>query len=291
MLSFQNHLQKYQDYLILTNHPDRTQKSYLSHFKKYLEYCISNTIDDPFIETSVSKYLVYRYEQKIDWKTVNIDYSAIKKYFTKVLIIDWNVTTLPRPKSKKEIPDVLSKEDVLKLVEHTSILKYRVLMLFIYGTGMRISEALSVLVKDIDSQRLQIKVRCGKGQKDRYIDVPMELIEILREYYKIYRPSYYLFYGEIKEIPIKERNFQHAVKTAGKKSGLTRDVTPHALRHCYATHHMDNGTNIVYIQKMLGHTNIKTTSIYLHLCVNPKEHQISHPIQDLKVDLLKNIRI
>jgi site-specific recombinase XerD len=281
MIPLNKHFRAFEDHLILRNAPLKTRRAYLSHLRNYLEYCITNDIAEAFTDEAIKQYLLYRYSQKLDWKTINIDYSAIKRYVTEVLHQDWNTRMFPRPKVSHELPNVISKEEVQKLIEHVSIPKYRVLFIFLYGTGMRISEALNVKVRDIDSQRLQIKIHKGKGHKDRYVDVPMELIEILREYYKIYRPSDWLFYGSSVSCRLPERNIQHAMKRAKQKAGIIHEVSPHTLRHCFATHHMENGTNIVYIQKMLGHRNLKTTSIYLHLCVNVHGHNILHPLTQM----------
>ena len=254
MIPANTHLKAYEERLILLNAPIKTRISYLSICRKYLEYCNGQQIEDPFTDAVVKQYLLYRYSQKLDWKTINMDYSAIKKYFVDVLQIAWNTQMFPRPKVNSELPNVISKEEVQKLIEHVLMVKYKALFIFLYATGMRISEALAVKVKDIDSDRLQIKVDKGKGHKDRYVDVPMELIEILRQYYKTYKPTDRLFYGDTRQDALPERNIQHAMKRAKEKAGIVHDVSPHTLRHCYATHHMEHGTNIVYIQKMLGHT-------------------------------------
>lgn len=288
MIPVNEHLKAFEDQLILRNAPLKTRTSYLTHLRKFMEYCISKNLDEAFTKEAVKQYLLYRYSQKLDWKTVNIDYSAIKKYVTEVLGQEWDTQMFPRPKTNDELPNIISKEEVQKLIQHVRSLKYRVLFIFLYGTGMRISEALNVRVIDIDSQRLQIKIHKGKGHKDRYVDVPMELIEILREYYKVYRPTDRLFYGTTVACCLAERNIQYAMKRAKEKAGIIHNVSPHTLRHCYATHHMENGTNIVYIQKMLGHRNLKTTSIYLHLCVNVQSNNIIHPLTMLMMRLRGN---
>jgi integrase/recombinase XerD len=291
MIPTNTHLQKFDEYLILLNTPIRTRTSYLSSLKKYLSFCERKRIENVLSDEGVKQYLLHRYEQNLDWKTINMDYSALKKYFEGVWQKEWNTKMYPRPKSNKELPNVISQEEVEKLIANVKMLKYKVFFIFLYGTGMRISEALAVKVKDIDSARLQIKVDKGKGHKDRYVDVPIELIEILREYYKAFRPTDNLFYGENRNEALSERNIQLAMKRAKEKAGIIHDVTPHTLRHCYATHHMENGSNIVYIQKMLGHNSLKTTSIYLHLCVNFKTKDILHPMTQITVSLKTNIVI
>ena len=189
MIPVNTHLAALESHLILLNLPLRTRVSYLSSLKKYLEYCNIKNMEDAFTDDAVKQFVLYRYSQNLDWKTINLDYSAIKKYFVGALQKQWNTLMYPRPKVNAELPNVISKEEVQKLIENVRMVKYKAVFIFLYATGMRISEALAVKVKDINSDRLQIKVEKGKGQKDRYVDMPMELIEILREYYKIYKPT------------------------------------------------------------------------------------------------------
>ena len=291
MIPIEEHLARYTEYLTMLNSPKGTLRSYVSTLKKYLEYCMSKYHQNPFQEELVRDYILYRYSQGLDWKTINSDYSSLKKYFTAVLKKEWSVENLPRPKMETELPNVISIEEVERLIDSCCKFKYKVLMIFLYATGMRLSEALGVRVKDIDTNRLTIKVNGGKGKKDRFVDVPIKLIEVLREYYKLYRPVDRLFYGNSPEIGMKHRTVQSQILKSKQRAKILHDVSPHTLRHCYATHHMENGTNIVYLQKMLGHKNLKTTSIYLHLCVNYPENTIKHPLLNMKLDLMKNIKI
>lgn len=285
MVSENYHVKRYEDYFILINSPQQTRKSYLSSFKKFLAFCNEHDYNDVYSNEVIREYLLERMSNKMNWKTVNIDHSALKKYVSVVSGKDWDVDMLPRPKTEQSLPDVLSQNEVSRLIDSAGLLKYKMLFLFMYATGLRLGEVSNIRIKDIDSDRLQIKVVKGKGKKDRLVDVPIELIEVLREYYRIYRPKDILFYGSTPEEEMKNRTVQQAVKSAAKRAGILKDVTPHTLRHCYATHHMENGTSVVYIQKMLGHTALKTTAIYLHLCVNQMTKDIKHPMLELDIDL------
>jgi|JI7StandDraft_1071085.scaffolds.fasta_scaffold612319_1 integrase/recombinase XerD len=142
----------------------------------YLQYCNAQHIEDAFTETAVKQYLLYRDSQKLDWKTINMDYSAIKKYFVDVLQKAWNTQMYPLPKVNSELPNVISKEEVKKLIAHVRMVMYKALFIFLYAMGMRVSEALAVKLKDIDSDRLPIKVDKCKGQKDRYVVPVRKLI-------------------------------------------------------------------------------------------------------------------
>lgn len=285
MVSENYHVKRYEDYFILINSPQQTRKSYLSSFKKFLAFCNEHDYNDVYSNEVIREYLLERMSNKLNWKTVNIDHSALKKYVSVVSGKDWDVDMLPRPKTEHSLPDVLSQNEVSRLIDSAGLLKYKMLFLFMYATGLRLGEVSNIRIKDIDSDRLQIKVVKGKGKKDRLVDVPIELIEVLREYYRIYKPKDILFYGSTPEEEMKNRTVQQAVKSAAKRAGILKDVTPHTLRHCYATHHMENGTSVVYIQKMLGHTALKTTAIYLHLCVNQMTKDIKHPMLELDIDL------
>lgn len=152
MIPIEEHLERYTEYLTLKNSPQGTIKSYVSVLKKYLEYCISKYHFNAFQEELVRKYLLERYSKGLNWKTINLDYSGLKKYFTEVLKKPWSVENLPRPKSETELPGVISREEVQLVVDNCYKLKYRVLILFLYGTGMRIGEALTEQCVLIDFQ-------------------------------------------------------------------------------------------------------------------------------------------
>ena len=285
MIQIQDHLKAYRDYLNLLNSPAQTQKSYLGVLKNYLEFCMNKYHLNPFQEDLLKQYLLYRFSLKLDWKTINNDYSSLKKYFTKVRELEWNVDHLPRPITQKSLPNILSLEEVERLINNTMNPKYRVFFIFLYATGMRLSEAQHFTIKDIDSDRLQVKVVKGKGKKDRLIEVPEVLIDILRAYYKLYRPTDVLFYGDNPMEMIKARTIQNTIKVSKRRAKIIHHVSPHTLRHCFATHHIEMGTNIVLLQRMLGHKNLKTTSEYLHLCVNNLGPKIYHPITGMNLTI------
>jgi len=155
-------------------------------------------------------------------------------------------------------------------------------MVLLYSTGLRLSEALSLRLTDIDGQRLQIRVVKGKGAKDRYVDIPPTLLPVLRDYYKAYRPQHLLFNGKVVGLAWAKRSAQWSIQHARSAAGIARVVSPHVFRHCFATHHLESGTNLVYLQKQLGHKNLKTTAKYIHLCQR-YQHQVCHPIADMRI--------
>jgi len=161
--------------------------------------------------------------------------------------------------------------------------KHQVFMTLLYCTGLRLNEALRLRLADIDGERLQIHVVKGKGAKDRYVEMPVELLVLLREYYLAYRPKEYLFNGKDAGSLWSSRTAQWSIKRARKYARIIKQVSPHVFRHCYATHHLEEGTNLVYLKDQMGHKNIKTTARYIRLCKTyPK--RVHHPIAGMKIE-------
>lgn len=170
-------------------------------------------------------------------------------------------------KKRVKFPTVLSKEEVLSVYNNLNGIKYKTIFLILYGTGLRISEALSLQIKDIDSDRMIITVRNGKGAKDRCVMLSPKLLISLRDYYKSLKkkPLSYLFFGRDLNKPMISRWVQHNISLAGKKAGVTRPVTPHVLRHSFATHLLESGVDVRRIQLLMGHKSLRTTAIYMNV--------------------------
>lgn len=194
-------------------------------------------------------------------------YYALKFLFTKVYHKEWAKEYLPTPKVAKTLPLVLSKEEVADIFNVIGNYKHRTLLMFIYSTGARVSECVNIKLTDIDSQRKQVNIRQGKGLKQRFVPLSPALLKILRKYYKTYRPQYYLFEGSggkgthlgvsaVREVCQKARY---------KTPHITKHYTPHTFRHCFATHLLEQGTNLLVIQRLMGHSELTNTLKYLHV--------------------------
>ena len=155
-------------------------------------------------------------------------------------------------------------------------------MSLLYGTGLRLSEALNLRIEDIDGDRLQVRVNKGKGNKDRYVSIPECLLEVLRSYYRVYHPRVYMFNGKIPGQRWPVSSVRHSIKKARTGGIVSRQVSPHVFRHCYATHHLENGTNLLYLKQQLGHAHFRTTAKYIHIC-KAYHHQVSHPISNMEI--------
>ena len=174
------------------------------------------------------------------------------------------------------------------MIEAPSNLKHRVIIAFIYATGLRISETLNLKLSDIDSDRLELFIHQGKGNKDRIVRIPQKLLQLLRVYYKKYKPKNYLFEGAIEAQRYSSGSVRKILLRARKQTKITKPVSPHTLRHCYATHHLENGTDLVYLKEQLGHSKLMTTAKYIHLCQKRQRH-INHPFEKLTINILKPI--
>jgi len=277
-------LKAYEDYLILKNFSSATCKMYLRTIKSFLRFSKSKFPNQTLSQELASQYIIQRHKQRKSWATINCDYSALRKYFREVLRLEWSLRKTPRPRKELDLPPVLSIQDIIKLINSASTYKHQVFIAFVYATGLRLSEATNVTFDDIDRHRKQIRVRKGKGAKDRYIQVPDCLMEILERYYHAYKPQKYLFNGYAKGQRYCTSSGQWTMRQAKKKARITKQASVHTLRHAYATHHLEAGTDLVFLKNQLGHKHLKTTERYLHLCVDRRRH-IVHPLDKIHPQL------
>jgi site-specific recombinase XerD len=189
--------------------------------------------------------------------------TALKQYFM-YSNLDIEIGELERPRKEKKLPVILSMQEVRRIIDCSSNLKHKTLLSLVYSGGFRISEVLNLKPADIDSQRMLIHVRAAKGKKDRYTLLSQKVLLLLREYYRVYKPSVYLFEGRFKE-QFSARTAQEILKRAAARANIKKPLTLHSLRHSFATHLLENGTDIRYIQNLLGHSSPKTTMIYTHV--------------------------
>jgi site-specific recombinase XerD len=222
-------------------------------------------------------------EKKLTPGTVEMRMSALRFLFKKTLKRhDLAFDDLPFPKTPMKLPAVLSPEEVTRLIEAASNLMHRTILMILYGTGIRRTEASLLKVSDIDSERMVIHIRQGKGSRDRDIPLTPKLLQALREYYRWKRPKNYLFPGypgwRGVENPISDKTVWNACRAAAGRAGLSKTIGPHTLRHSFATHLLEAGTDLRTIQLLLGHASLKETAIYLHLsqrhlraAINPLE--------------------
>jgi site-specific recombinase XerD len=202
-------------------------------------------------------------------KTVRLHVSALRFFFVKTLRRRYLLDDTPYPKAPQRLPSILSVQEMARLIEAADGLYHRTMLMVLYSTGMRSTELLQLHVADIDSRRMLIHIRYGKGGRDRYVPLSPTLLETLCVYYRWMRPKTWLFPGTVHnwraDKPITKRVLWNAVVLAAERADLRKRVSPHLIRHSYATHLLESGADLRTIQLLLGHVNIRHTALYLHL--------------------------
>ncbi len=250
--------------LRLRGFSEKTQKTYISHVKAYSKYFGQSP--DKLGVNEIKEYLHYLImERKLSKSYINTTYSALKFFYTVTLGREWEMKQIPRVKKDKKLPTVMSKAEVQRLFDATTNLKHKAILMTVYGAGLRVSEVANLKPGDIDSENMQIHIRLGKGNKDRYTILAKVNLTILREYWKLYRPGIWLFPSVNPVDHLSIRTVERVFQQSKQKAGIKKDVSIHTLRHSFATHMLESGVAINYIQLLLGHTSPKTTCIYIHL--------------------------
>ncbi|MCO5268479.1 MAG: site-specific integrase [Brumimicrobium sp.] len=266
----------------IRNYSDCSVRSYCETMQVFESYA-NKTLDKLTIE-DLKQYLHHLVKsKKVSPSYINQKISAFKIYTEDVLKKEWEPIAIKRPRLPRELPEILSLEEVKLMIERTQNIKHRVMIMTMYTAGLRKMELLQLKPKDIDSENGFIIVRQGKGKKDRRTILSKQTLEELRYYYKCFRPKVYLF--EPNGHPGKKmsvRTFDKVIHDAAQRAGIKRRVTPHLLRHSFATHLLDKGINLKIIQSFMGHSSIRTTSIYLHLS-NASLKNIVSPFDDLRL--------
>jgi len=241
-----------------------TQGEYIDAVAKFAKYFgKSPALLGPEEVRAYQVYLVY--EKRLSWSTFNVVVCALRFLYRHTLRKNWTVEKIPYAKKTKKRPVILSLDEVCTFIQAIPNLKYRVLAILVYATGLRTSEALHLRVCDIDSKRMMIRVDQGKWRTDRDVPLSPTLLTWLRAYWRAARPSHYLFPGEKAGTPLTAGNVERAMRRARRQSGISKAVTMRMMRHSFATHLLESGTNICIIQALLGHRSLNTTAIYTHV--------------------------
>lgn len=249
------------------NYAQSTINTYISFLKQYAGYCKANNLNP---KTDAEPYLQYLVKSKAAISTQNQAINAIKYYWENILGKEKQYLNIDRPLKNKSIPKVLSIEQVEEIMKRCTNLKHRTMLSMIYACGLRVGEICSLEVKDINGKRNSIHIKKGKGKKDRMVPIPESLLNLLRTYYKTYKPKVYLFEGQVKsgttDIPAySPTSIRKVLNRLAIQAGITIKVNPHTLRHSYATHLYEKGISLRSIQVLLGHNSSKTTEIYTHV--------------------------
>lgn len=218
-------------------------------------------------------------ERKVAWGSFNVTVCALKFLYKVTLRRDWADEGIPFPRKGRKLPVILSVTEITAFLAVIDNVKHWTIFTLMYTTGLRISEALNLLPTDIDSERMVIRVRQGKGRKDRYVPLNPGLLESLRTYWRKYRPQDYLFPGRNPANPLHCSAIERLCPQFCEKAGIEKHVSPHSMRHCFATHLLESGTDLRTIQIILGHRSLNTTAVYLHVAA--RAPQVTDKLADL----------
>jgi len=258
-----------------------TEKTYKNAFEDFLNFNHTKDIDK-LNEKDIQLFLRHLVmERQVSTSYQNQAINAIKFYFERVMGGQRKTYFIDRPKKEKTLPVVLSEEEIIMIIKSITNIKHKAIIMTIYSAGLRISECINLKIKDIDSNRMQIRVEQSKGKKDRYTLLSAKTLEILRAYFKEYKPEEYLFEGQYGGT-YSATSIQTFFRESLKKVGISKKVTVHSLRHSFATHLLENGTNLRYIQSLLGHSNSKTTEVYTHVTTKGFD-QLKSPMDNLEI--------
>lgn len=275
-------IEQYKRWLRSKRYSESTIDTYTNALKTFLRFYnqkdISEITNEDIILFNNEYILANGFSATFQNQVVN----AIKLFFSKIENTKIQVELIHRPKKAKLLPNVLSKEEVEKILKVTKNIKHKACLSLIYACGLRRSELLNLKINDVDSKRKLLIIRKAKGNKDRIAPLPEKIIILLRAYYMAYKPQLFLFEGQNKNEKYSEQSLQKVLKNSVILAKINKPVSLHWLRHSYATHLLEKGTDLRYIQEILGHKSSRTTEIYTHVS-NKAIQQIQSPIDDLEI--------
>ncbi|HXG37195.1 MAG TPA: site-specific tyrosine recombinase/integron integrase [Bacteroidota bacterium] len=268
--------------LRLRNYSPKTIKAYKSTIRALAKHFAPRHPRE-LSEEDIREYLLYLLQKKrYAASTVNQVINALRFLYVDLYGKPFVLGEIPRPKKSRNLPKVLSETEVRAILDSTSNLKHKALLMLVYSAGLRVGEVVRIKLEDIDSTRMLIHIRKAKGLKDRYVQLSETVLSTLREYWRHARPREWLFPGQGDQGFLSERTAEEVFKQATTRAGIRKPVSIHSLRHSYATHLLEAGVDIRYIQEILGHSNLKTTEIYTHVSkkqiakvVNPLDRMFS----------------
>ncbi len=272
--------------LRIRGYAEGTRINYLQAMQRFVRYFMRSP-DELTVEDVKQYQLFLTKERKVAWSTFNIQVCAIRFFYEKVLEVDWDIERIPYQKCAKKLPVVLSGKEICALLDATRNPKHHALLMTLYAAGLRSGEAVHLQLSSIDSGRMMIRIDQGKGRKDRYVMLSEGLLATLRRYWRAYRPTFWLFPGKDPSLPLTRHSLTRLFGSVRERAGIRKPVTPHSLRHSFATHLLERGVNIRVIQHLLGHRSLRSTEIYTHVAENYVSDTKS-PLDDLLPDLKKS---
>jgi len=275
-----NQLNYFNNWLTSHRYSENTVNTYLNIMRVFLQFYNHKSLNEIGNDDIIYFNNEYILKKKLSNSYQNQFINALKLFFKTIERRQIDVNLIQRPRKEKLLPNVLSKKEVKAILEAHSNFKHRMMLIMIYACGLRRSELIQLKPESIDSQRKLLKISQSKGNKDRYIPISDEIIDLLRQYYKLFKPKTWLFEGQDAGEQYSPTSLQKVLKMALNKANIRKPATLHWLRHSYATHLLENGTDLRYIQELLGHGSSRTTEIYTHVSVRSLQN-IKSPFDDL----------
>lgn len=268
--------------LKLRNYQEKTVAVYTAAVRKLAEHYRRSP--EQIEPEEIRSYLLYLLEErKLSSSTLNQTICALRFFYIRVLGRPWKVAKVHFQKRRRKLPTVLTEAEVTRLLGAARNLKDRTILMTLYSAGLRVRELAHLQPGDIQSDGMRILIREAKGGKQRYVALSSTLLPVLRHYFRLHRPGRWLFFGESREQPINSRTVQRMVADTAQRAGIAKAVSPHTLRHSFATHLLEHGTDLRFIQEALGHRHWKTTVIYTH--VSPRAlSQVVSPLDRLLLE-------
>jgi len=272
---------RYADNLRVRGNAERTIDNYINALKGFAQFLGERPLGSATADDIVAHQSAIKASGRSD-SCVRVATYALRGFLERVLERDdAKLAKLPRPREPKRLPEVLSSEEVAAILEAAPSPKYRAAFMLCYGAGLRTDEVVHLLPRHIDSQRMLIRVEQGKGKKDRTVMLSQSLLEELRSCWRRYAPKCYLLEGKRPGQPIDATSIQRAFRLARVRAGVSKRVTPRSLRHAFATHLVERGTNLRVVQALLGHHSLNTTAVYTHLAKSWLS-EVQSPLDSLK---------
>ena len=273
-------LEKFKNYLKSKRYSENTIKTYLDALRSFFVFTNQKSISDITNDDVILYNNEFILKNNLSSSYQNQIVNAIKLYFKTIQNKSIDIEKVHRPRREKLLPNVLSKEEVKAILEAHTNIKHKAMLSLIYSCGLRSNELITLQPHHIDSKRNIVLLKNSKGKKDRITPLSPKILELLRAYYSFFKPKKFLFEGRIEGSKYDARSLQQVLKLALKKANIVKPVTLHWLRHSYATHLLESGTDLRYIQELLGHSSSKTTEIYTHVSTKSIQ-QIKSPFDDL----------
>ncbi len=270
--------------LEIRGYAKKTCGSYLGAMKRLVRYFMRSP--DELSPADINRYQHHLIQERgVSYSTLNLAVCAFRFFYTHTCPVDWSVERLPYHHKPRRLPVILSRGEVGRLLGAAHNPKHHAILVTIYACGLRLGEAVHLRVEDVDKERMALRIRSGKGAKDRYVPLPKRLLEVLRAYWRAQPPEEWLVPGKKQGCPLHPRSVQRAFENAARRADIGKGVSIHSLRHAFATHLLEDGAHIRAVQAILGHASLSTTAIYLH-CTDSYVKELRNPLDRLPPDAL-----